>query len=98
MNLDDAPLVLTIPEAAQVVRIGRSAAYTLAHRYIDSGGAQGLPCIRLGRSLRVPRHQLAAFLGIPDAREAPAVTTDAPRLQPVPAPQADVLSDSRGTP
>ncbi len=54
--LADMPEVLTIEEAAAVLRIGRSAAYAAAR----SGGA--LPTIKVGRCLRVPRHQLEAML------------------------------------
>jgi excisionase family DNA binding protein len=51
VTLDDAPAFLTVPEAAQVLRIGRSAAYEAAQR-------GELPTVRFGRRLRVPRHAL----------------------------------------
>ena len=50
--------LLTIEEAARVLRIGRSLAYQLAHEYEASGGVSGLPVIRLGGCLRVPRWAL----------------------------------------
>ena len=50
--------VLTIEEAARVLRIGRSLAYHLAHEYEASGGISGLPVIRVGGCLRVPRWAL----------------------------------------
>lgn len=50
------PAVLTIEEAAKLLRVGRSAAYAAAR-------AGELPVIRVGRSLRVPRHRLEAMLG-----------------------------------
>ena len=64
------PDFLTVTEAAQVLRIGRTAAYALAARYEQTRGAEGLPVIRLGKQLRVPRallEQLAggALLGTP---------------------------------
>lgn len=49
---------LTVEEAAAVLRIGRTAAYLLARRWEDTDGADGLPVVRLGRSMRVPVHQL----------------------------------------
>jgi hypothetical protein len=56
------PEVLTIEEAAAVLRIGRGAAYALARRWRATGGAEGLPVIELGRSLRVPRRELDRLL------------------------------------
>lgn len=56
------PTVLTVEEAAEMLRIGRSAAYEQARRFIASGGAEGLPAIRLGRCLRVPRQALVRLL------------------------------------
>lgn len=57
------PLVLTVEEAARVLRIGRSAAYEQAATYLATSGATGLPVVRFGRSLRVPRHALGRLLG-----------------------------------
>lgn len=53
-SLDDLPAMLTVDEAARVLRIGRSLAYQLATRYLESGGTDGLPVLRLGGVLRVP--------------------------------------------
>jgi excisionase family DNA binding protein len=65
-STDHAPngdtLVLTIEEAAQVLRIGRTAAYEAARRWLATGGAEGLPVVRLGRRLRVPCHALDRLL------------------------------------
>ena len=54
--------VLTIEEAAAVLRIGRNAAYALARQWRSTGGQEGLPCIELGRTLRVPRRALQQLL------------------------------------
>ena len=71
LSLDNLPEVLTIEEAAKVLRIGRGAAYALARRYLDSGGREGLPVVRLGRSRRVPRAGLLRLLEV-DAEPSPA--------------------------
>jgi excisionase family DNA binding protein len=49
--MSDAPLVYTIEEAAQLLRIGRTTAYDAARR-------GELPSVRLGRRLLVPRQAL----------------------------------------
>jgi hypothetical protein len=57
--------LLTIPEAAKFLRIGRSAAYELARRFEATGGAEGLPCVRIGdRLLRVPVDALREMVTI----------------------------------
>jgi excisionase family DNA binding protein len=61
-SLDELPEVLTIEEAAKVLRIGRGAAYALARQYLATDGREGLPVVRLGGSLRVPRAKLLALL------------------------------------
>ena len=53
----ECPL-LTVDEAARVLRIGRSRAYQLANEYLATGGTAGMPVIRLGGCLRVPRWAL----------------------------------------
>ena len=49
---------LTVEESAAVLRIGRTAAYALTRQWRATGGAEGLPVVRVGRLLRVPVHQL----------------------------------------
>ncbi len=63
-SFEELPEVLTIEEAAKVLRIGRGAAYALARQWLETGGREGLPVVRFGRSLRVPR---AALLRLLDA-------------------------------
>lgn len=54
--------VLTVPEAAVELRISRTLAYELARRYLASGGREGLPVIRIGGCLRVPRWALDVLI------------------------------------
>jgi excisionase family DNA binding protein len=45
---------LRVEEAARVLRISRTSAYALTRRFLDTGGREGLPAVRIGRSVRVP--------------------------------------------
>jgi len=62
MDIDHLPEMLTVEEAASVLRISRSRAYEAVTTYQRTGGADGLPAIRIGRSLRVPRRSLLAWI------------------------------------
>ena len=70
------PDLLTVEEAARVLRIGRSAAYELAGRFLASDGRDGIPAIRVGRLLRVPRAALEQLMGTPIS-DIPATTARA---------------------
>jgi len=60
MALDERPELLTITEAAQLLRISRTTAYAEAKRFERTG--EGLPVIRVGRSLRAPRAMLQRLI------------------------------------
>jgi excisionase family DNA binding protein len=49
------PLLLSIPEAAAVLRLSRTKVYQL----ID---VEGLPIVRFGRAVRVPRASLQQWI------------------------------------
>ncbi len=54
-----AAAVLTVEEAAHLLRIGRSAAYAA----VRTGE---IPSVRVGRTLRIPRYGLERMLGHPN--------------------------------
>lgn len=62
LDLTDAE-VLAIEEAAALLRISRNAAYAAARQWRATGGKTGIPCIEIGRTLRVPRADLNRLLG-----------------------------------
>jgi excisionase family DNA binding protein len=64
----ELPDLLTVEEAARILRIGRTSAYALAARFEETKGADGLPVVRIGRLLRVPRAALEALMGGPITR------------------------------
>ncbi len=59
------PGLLTVTEAAVVLRIGRTTAYELARRDFATAGGEGLGVIRVGGQLRVPRMALERLIGAP---------------------------------
>ena len=61
----EPPDFLTIEEAARIARIGRSTAYDIAREYEITAGARGMPVVRFGKQLRVPRYRLEDWLGGP---------------------------------
>ena len=62
MNIESLPDMLTVEEAAAVLRIGRSRAYEEVGVFLRTGGAAGVPSIRIGRSVRVPKRALLAWI------------------------------------
>lgn len=58
-----APDFFTVEEAARILRIGRTAAYQAAKRFRETDGAEGLPCVAIRGSLRVPRRRLELMAG-----------------------------------
>ena len=61
-RVEAAHRLLTIKEAADEMRICLSHAYDLAHEYLNSGGTAGLPVLRFGTCLRVPRWALDVLI------------------------------------
>ena len=59
------PAVLTIEEAAAVLRIGRTKAYAMSREWRSTQGRTGLPVIDFSGILRVPRAALVTMIGVP---------------------------------
>jgi hypothetical protein len=58
------PDLLTVEEAAVLLRIGRNQAYDLTRQWRATNGKCGLPVIELSpHTLRVPLHALEEFVG-----------------------------------
>ena len=55
--------MLTVEEAGEVLRIGRSKAYAMAREWRETNGRSGLPVVDLGNVLRVPRSALEEMIG-----------------------------------
>ena len=82
---DGLPAFLTVEEAAKRLRIGRTLAYQLARRYRSTGGAEGLPVVAFGSTLRVPRAKLEELAGGPidEVEPAPVIEAHTGRSAPV---------------
>jgi len=63
MSVDELPDFLTVEETAAVLRIGRTSAYAEVRRWEITAGRHGIPCVRVGRSLRVPKAAIIRMLG-----------------------------------
>jgi hypothetical protein len=73
--MEGLPDLLTIEEAARVIRVGRTKAYAMAREWRATGGEAGLPVIDFGHALRVPLCQLEKIVGGPlTARGRTALT------------------------
>ena len=63
--MDPTPDLLTIEEAARVLRIGRTKAYAMGQEYRTTNARSGMKVIEVGSQLRVPRAWLEDKLGAP---------------------------------
>lgn len=90
------PDLLTVEEAARVIRVGRTKAYAMAREWRATGGTTGLPVIDFGNALRVPRCQLEKLVGGPLTADGGDVAPSATAVEPAtpPEPLADVSTTS----
>jgi excisionase family DNA binding protein len=81
------PLVYTVEQAAELLAIGRTAAYEAVRR-------GDIPSVRIGRAIRCPRHALEQLLNVndrtlahegPERIDPPAGNGRAERMRDVPA-------------
>ncbi len=88
--MNELPPFFTVEEAAEIVRIGRTLAYQLAARFQATNGAEGLPVLRIGRLLRVPRAALETWAGAELTATTPHLAPEQPDppSPPVPPPPA----------
>jgi hypothetical protein len=82
---------LTAAEVMERLRLGRTTVYQQARLYLGTGGAEGIPCRRYGRSLRFPAAELEAMASEPPAVPPPAakVVDIAEARQHAPTPPTD---------
>jgi hypothetical protein len=85
---------LKVEEAARILRIGRTAAYQQAHRWLETG-TEGLPVRWIGGSLRVPRDQFEQHYSVRiTAIPGPEAPPPAPTRAEGPRPGQDIPRSS----
>ena len=62
-RIDTIPILLTVEEAGELLRIGRTKAYALTREWRETNVQSGLPVVELGKILRVPRSALEQLIG-----------------------------------
>ena len=78
-------MLLTVEEAGELLRIGRTKAYAMAREWRETDGRSGLPVIDLGHVLRVPRRALEELIGADLADVRLALRVEGPEKTPAPA-------------
>jgi len=68
VDLERLPAMLKVPEVARLLRIGRNQTYAS----IDAGEIRA---VRIGRSIRIPRAELARLLGLQPSKGGGASAT-----------------------
>lgn len=61
-NYDELPLMLSVPEAASVLRISRAGMYELVHQ-------EGFPSLKIGSRIVIPRDQLVSWIASRTGRQ-----------------------------
>jgi predicted DNA-binding transcriptional regulator AlpA len=94
--------MLTAKQVMARLKLGRTTVYGLGRRYLETGGAEGLPCRKIGRALRFPADEVDDWMTTkpithpgdlsrstppPEPRPTVAPTT------PAPAVSSDALDD-----
>lgn len=54
------PPFLTVAQVQDLLQVGRGSVYRQIDLYFSTGGAEGIPAVRVGRLIRVPRQALIA--------------------------------------
>ena len=56
------PLMLTVEQTCEALGIGRSLGYAQVRRYLATQGREGIPVVRIGTAVRIPRTGLVDLL------------------------------------
>lgn len=93
----EPPAVLTVAEVRRVLRISRTKAYAQANAFLASDGTTGLPCVRIGDSLRFPRIAIERLIEQPITLAQLDPTHDPADTDPPTATSTSPLTTTRRT-
>lgn len=65
MNRKPIPEVLSVEDAGKALGLSRNLAYEAARRYRKTGGAEGIPNLKVGGRVLVPVEALRRMLTLP---------------------------------
>lgn len=71
--MPDGSEFLTVREVMALLRLGRTTVYAQARLYEATGGLEGIPCRRFGRSFRFPAVEVRHYAGLPISAPTPVV-------------------------
>jgi Helix-turn-helix domain len=66
--MNGEPAFVRVRDAAVILGISKSAAYELANAWLATEGQTGLPAVRLGRCILVPRSALERLAAVGSER------------------------------
>jgi hypothetical protein len=81
----ELPLMLSVEQARQVLGIGRSLAYGEVRRYLATDGREGIPAVRIGSAIRIPRAGLVDLM-LASPAQATSELVSLHVVTPVPSP------------
>ena len=94
--------MLTAKQVMARLKLGRTTVYGLGRRYLETGGAEGLPCRKIGRALRFPANEVDDWMTTKPithpGESFPSTSPSAPERNvapttPAPAAGSDALDD-----
>jgi len=76
--------MLTAKQVMARLKLGRTTVYGLGRRYLETGGAEGLPCRKIGRALRFPADEVDEWMSAPPVAPPGNLSRSTPPPEPKP--------------
>jgi hypothetical protein len=82
-DINDLPVSFDVPSAGrEFFGLSERSSYAAAHRYLETDGEEGLPCVRIGGRLVAPTGEILRMLGFDAASkhvEMPSLVDKQPK-------------------